>query len=78
MRPGTDKRRRSSSSLGPGKVSDLGRIPLGRSRWLAVAIGAVTAFTLSASAASAAQVPDPLAPGPYSTTKIDYEAGNWS
>ena len=31
---------------------------------------------MSASAASAAEVPDPLAAGPYSTTKIDYEAGN--
>jgi hypothetical protein len=47
----------------------------GRPRWLAVAIGAALALGVAHTAA-AAEVPDPLAPGPYPTKKIDYEAGN--
>jgi hypothetical protein len=58
------------------KGHPLRRISLTRSRLLAAATGALAALTLSASAASAADLPDPLAMGPHPTKKIDYEAGN--
>ncbi|MDO8211265.1 hypothetical protein [Conexibacter sp. CPCC 206217] len=52
------------------------RISLRRSRLFAAATGALVALTMTASAASAADVPDPLAMGPHPVKKIDYEAGN--
>ncbi|MDO8211266.1 hypothetical protein [Conexibacter sp. CPCC 206217] len=52
------------------------RISFRRSRLFAAATGAVVALTMTASAATAADVPDPLASGPHPVKKIDYEAGS--
>jgi hypothetical protein len=54
----------------------LRRFSLTPARLLAAATATFAALTLSASAASAADVPDPLAAGPHPTKKIDYEAGS--
>lgn len=52
------------------------RFSLSPGRLLAAAAGTLAALSLGAAAASAADVPDPLAYGPHPTKKIDYEAGS--